>query len=255
MNETYRHQAEAAATRAITETLPAAWGFWSTTAWALLAFLLGGGIVGTGVLWLSWNQPEPFPDPQEDPWFPLQFIIINVVQMAVLAGAARWARWPVSRYLGLVRPRRRDLVFGIVALALMMGGLEIVTHLLGRQSVTPFQTDSYRAARAAGLLSLMWLAFVIVAPIGEEIVFRGFVFRGWAASPLGVPGTILLTSLIFSAAHTQYDWFGAFQTLCIGALFGWLRWRSGSTILTILLHMAINFVSTTWTAMKVEGIV
>ncbi len=36
-------------------------------------------------------------------------------------------------------------------------------------------------------------------------------------------------------------------------LFGWLRWRSGSTTLTILLHMVINFTSTLWTAIKVAS--
>ena len=134
--------------------------------------------------------------------------------------------------------------------------LEILTYLLHRESVTPFQTEAYRASRAAGLLPLMWVAFVIAAPVGEEILFRGFVFRGWAASPLGVPGTILLTSLIFSALHmAQYDWFGVFQTFCLGSLFGWLRWYSGSTSVTILLHMGVNLISTLWAAAKVEGLV
>jgi hypothetical protein len=34
-----------------------------------------------------------------------------------------------------------------------------------------------------------------------------------------------------------------------------LRWRSGSTTLTIMLHVAINFVATLWTALKVAGVV
>jgi membrane protease YdiL (CAAX protease family) len=226
------------------------WGFWSTLAWALLAF---GIVLAGGILWLGWSQADSIPEPQQDPWFPLQLILINAVQIAVLAGAARLAGWPAGRYLGLIVPRRRDVLVGIAALAILLGALEILTHLLGRESVTPFQTDAYRAARAAGTLALMWLAFVVAAPVGEEIMFRGFVFRGWAASPLGAPGTILLTALIFAVVHTQYDWFGVFQTFCMGALFGWLRWRSGSTTLTILLHMVINFIATLWTAAKVEG--
>jgi membrane protease YdiL (CAAX protease family) len=226
------------------------WGFWSTLAWALLAF---GLVLAGGVLWVGWSQADSIPDPQQDPWFPLQLIFINAVQVAVLVGAARLAGWPAGRYLGLVRPSRRDVLVGIAALAILLGALEILTHVLGRESVTPFQTDAYRAARGAGTLALMWLAFVVAAPVGEEIMFRGFVFRGWAASPLGAPGAILLTSLIFAVVHTQYDWFGVFQTLCMGALFGWLRWRSGSTALTILLHMLINFIATVWTAAKVEG--
>jgi membrane protease YdiL (CAAX protease family) len=44
------------------------------------------------------------------------------------------------------------------------------------------------------------------------------------------------------------------QTFCIGALFGWLRWRSESTVVTIVLHMLVNFVATTYAVVKVEGL-
>jgi len=230
------------------------WGFWATLVWSLLAVLLSIALVAGAVLWLSPHTGGAL-EVQDDPWFPLQFIAFNLIQIAVLAWAAHRAGWPVGGYFGLFRPSKRDLVIAFVALVVMMTVLEILTHVLGRESVAPFQTDSYRAARAAGLLPLMWVAFVAVAPVGEEIAFRGFVFRGWAASPIGPAGAILLTSLIFSAGHTQYDWFGTFQTFCLGTLFGWLRWRTGSTVVTILLHTAINFVATLWSALKVEGFV
>jgi CAAX protease family protein len=237
------------------EELPPPWGFWSTAGWTLLAFGLAVLAVGAWVFWLNWGQLEATPDPQQDASFTLQLILLNAVQVAVLAVAARLRGWPVGLYLGLVAPRPSDVVYGVVAAALLLGALEILTHVLGRESVTPFQGETYRTAQAGGVLAMLWLAFVAAAPVGEEITFRGFMFRGWAASPLGAPGTILVTSLIFAALHTQYDWFGALQTLCMGALLGWLRWRSGSTILTIGLHMAINLVSTLWTAAKVQGVV
>jgi membrane protease YdiL (CAAX protease family) len=246
-----RQRADVGTAGVMPPELPPPWGFWSTLCWALFACGLGGALS-----FLSWAPPVNLPDVHEDPWLPLQLIIINVVQIAVLAVAARLARWPIGRYLGLVRPHGRDFLAGIAALALVIVALEVLTYVLHRESVTPFQTEAYRAARAAGLLPLMWAAFVIAAPVGEEILFRGFVFRGWAASRLGVAGTILLTSLIFSGLHmAQYDWFGVFQTFCIGTLFGWLRWHSGSTTVTIVLHMGVNLISTLWAAAKVEGFV
>jgi membrane protease YdiL (CAAX protease family) len=248
-------QGAAEAPKVASELLPRPWGFWSTLCWAVFALGLGIAIVSGGVLWLSGGHPDNVPDGQEDPWLPLHLIVVNLVQIAVLALAARLARWPVGQYLGLVRPRRHDVMAGIAALAALIGALEILTRVLGQDSVTPFQADAYRAAQAAGLLPLLWLAFVIAAPAGEEILFRGFLFRGWAASPLGGPGTILLTSCIFAALHTQYDSFGVFQTFCISTLFGWSRWRSGSTLLTIALHVIINFVSTLWSAVKAVGLV
>jgi membrane protease YdiL (CAAX protease family) len=253
MNEHAGPDHEAAAPIPADRSGPQPWGFWSTLLWALFAFAVSAAIVGGTVLWLYWNAFDRLPDSQEDASFAVQFIAVNLLQIVVLAWAARLAGWPVGRYFGLIRPNRGDVLYGVASFGLLLLALEILTHVLGRDSVTTFQADSYRAASAAGLLPLLWLAFVVAAPVGEEIIFRGFVFRGWAASPLGVPGTILLTSLVFSAAHTQYDWFGSLQTFCIGILFGCLRWRSGSTTLTILLHMVINFTSTLWTAIKVAS--
>jgi membrane protease YdiL (CAAX protease family) len=179
------------------QTLPRPWGFWSTLLWGFLAFALGTVSVLGALFWLDWaqNVPEAQDDLWKSPWFPLLLIVTNIIQVAVLAWAARLSGWPIGKYLGLVRPRGRDVLFGFAALILVLGALEILTHLVGRSSVTPFQMEGYEAARAAGLVPLMWLAFVVAAPLGEEILFRGFLFRGWAASPLGAPGTILVTSL------------------------------------------------------------
>ena len=44
---------------------------------------------------------------------------------------------------------------------------------------------------------------------------------------------ILVISLLFTVIHMQYDWFGLFQVFLIGLLLGWIRWRSGSTLLTM----------------------
>jgi membrane protease YdiL (CAAX protease family) len=234
--------------------LPRPWGFWSTLGFALVAFLFAHIVVGGLVWWMSWTRPgDALSEALEDPALPLLLIATNLFLILMLAGAARLAGWPAAAYLGLAWPTRRDVVASIIGLLAVMLILELLTYLSGRASVTPFQTDAYRAAKTAGTLPIMWLAFVVAAPGGEEILFRGFVFRGWAASPLRASGTIAVTSLIFAAVHLQYDWFGIFQVFCLSALFGWTRWRSGSTTLTILLHMAINFVSTLWTAARVEG--
>jgi membrane protease YdiL (CAAX protease family) len=234
--------------------LPRPWGFWSTIAWALAAFALAAvGAVG-GVAWRDWARFDLILGLQDPASLSLQIIVSNIVLILTLAFAARLSGWPVARYLGLIAPRAHDFLYGTSAIALSLGAFEILNHLLGRESVTSFQIDSYRAAQATGLLPVMWLAFVVAAPVGEEITFRGFLFRGLAASRLGASGTILLGALIFAALHAQYDWFEALQVFWIGALFGWLRWRSGSTTLTILLHMAINLLATLLTAIKVHGL-
>jgi membrane protease YdiL (CAAX protease family) len=131
-------------------------------------------------------------------------------------------------------------------------GFDALTYLLDRDVVTPFQLDTYRSARDAGALALLWITFVIVAPAGEEILFRGFLFRGWAASPRAVWPAIVVISALWAIIHVQYDWFGILQVFLGGLLLGWLRWGSGSTLLTFWLHALTNIWATAQTAIKVE---
>jgi membrane protease YdiL (CAAX protease family) len=69
---------------------------------------------------------------------------------------------------------------------------------------------------------------------------RGFLFRGWSASFLRPAGAIALTSMIWAATHTQYDWSGRSEIFVYGLLLGYGRYRSGSTYLTVVVHSAIN---------------
>ena len=76
----------------------------------------------------------------------------------------------------------------------------------------------------------------------EEFVVRGFMFRGWSQSFLGPIGAIVLTSAVWAMTHTQYDWFGDFEIFVTGLALCYVRWRSGSTWLTVMVHSAVNFI-------------
>jgi hypothetical protein len=95
------------------------------------------------------------------------------------------------------------------------------------------------------------VAIVFVAPLGEEIVFRGFLFRG-----LMRPGyelhAISAIALAWALLHMQYDWLGMAQIFVLGLMLGWFRWASGSTTLTVVMHVLINFEAMIETAIKAE---
>jgi membrane protease YdiL (CAAX protease family) len=73
--------------------------------------------------------------------------------------------------------------------------------------VSQFQLDIYSSAKNAGYLPWLWLTLVVIAPIGEETLFRGFLFRGWYRVPLDVWPVIIVTSSIWALSHVQYDLF------------------------------------------------
>jgi membrane protease YdiL (CAAX protease family) len=182
----------------------------------------------------------------------LSVIIAAPAWIGVCAVAARLRGWSARDYLALVPPNRGQVLFGIACLAPLLIAFDLITLALGREVVPPFMVDSYSTARAQGTLVVFFLAVVIVAPITEEIAFRGFLFRGLSQSWLGIAGTLFITSAAWALMHVQYDAFLLAQIFLIGLLLGWLRWASGSTLLTIVLHMLANLAACTQAAIKVE---
>ncbi len=230
------------------------WGLWATLGWVILAFVLSA-VAGLVVL-LIW-RPDAVMSSDVDmlkdgPLISITTIASAAVQVGILALAARLARWPAGEYLGLVRPATRPTLIAIAILIVFLLGYDALTYLLGRDIVTPFQVDTYRTARNDGTLPLLWLTFVFVAPFAEEIMFRGFLFRGWVRSERSAIPGILVISLLFAAIHVQYDWFGMLQVFFIGLLLAIARWRSGSTLLTILMHVLTNLWATIESMIKVE---
>ena len=83
-----------------------------------------------------------------------------------------------------------------------------------------------------------------VQPAGEEVMFRGFLFRGWARSERSAWPAIVVISILWAVLHVQYDWAGMLQIFIVGLFLGWIRWRSGSTLLTFVLHALFNLEAT-----------
>jgi membrane protease YdiL (CAAX protease family) len=80
--------------------------------------------------------------------------------------------------------------------------------------------------------------------MSEEFFARGFLYRGWSESFLRPAGAVILSSLAWTALHLQYDWFFFGEVFSIGLLLGYLRYRTGSTWLTIVLHGLNNLAAT-----------
>ncbi len=89
-------------------------------------------------------------------------------------------------------------------------------------------------------LALVLLGVSIAAPIGEELLFRGFFQRG-VELHRGAPRAIVLTAFIFSAFHL--DPVGLTARFELGVLFGLLAWRAGSLWPAIAAHSANNLIS------------
>jgi membrane protease YdiL (CAAX protease family) len=229
------------------------WGYWTTLGWAILAFL-AGQFIGFGVLlWQragAWNTilVTPF----DGVLVTLFILISNPVTIAVLMLAVRAAGSSQADYLALKWPARRDVLAGIGWLIVLIAVCDALLYFSGRTLVTQFQEQSYTTAAAEGWLLPMFAAAILIAPAGEEVMFRGFLYRGWARSERSVWPAIIVISLLWAGLHVQYDWTGMLQIFVIGLFLGWMRWRSGSVLLTFLLHALFNLEGTFETVLQVH---
>jgi len=221
------------------------WGYWATLGWSILAFLAGQFVGFGALLWLRRGDWDSLLLTSFDGVLVTIFIVLsNPIVIGVLAIAARLARATLTEYFALKWPSPRDLGLAVVSLVGLIAAGDELLYFTGRDLVTSFQLQSYTTAAAAGWLPAMLAAAIVVAPAGEEAMFRGFLFRGWVRSPRSAWPAIVAISLLWAILHIQYDWTGMLQIFVIGLFLGWIRWRSGSLALTFLLHALFNLEGT-----------
>lgn len=224
-----------------------------TFAWAFAAFVAGqiAALVAL-VAWWHGDLHAVSAAQYDGAVVTLSVLVLNPVSVGVLMLAVRIMRADQAEYLGLVWPRLRPAVTGIVGIVVIIAMTDALLFVSGHAIVSPFQVISY--STAGGWLPLMWIATVLVAPAGEEIMFRGFLFRGFVRSERAAIPAIVVISLLWAGLHLQYDWTGVTEIAVAGLFLGWVRWRSGSTLLTFMLHALFNLEGMFETLLQVKHI-
>ncbi|MGZ3524773.1 MAG: CPBP family intramembrane glutamic endopeptidase, partial [Thermodesulfobacteriota bacterium] len=107
----------------------------------------------------------------------------------------------VKDYIGFRKPSKREWAKWLLILAAFLFLSDVVSLLLHQPIVPPFMADAYKTAF---FLPALFFAILVVAPIFEEILFRGFLFQGIRYSRLGPMGAIGITSFFWAIIHLQY---------------------------------------------------
>jgi len=147
----------------------------------------------------------------------------------------------VKEYLCLHNPGWKEICKWSLAVLVFIGCFDTLTFLIRRPVVPEFMTSAYTTAYFAPLL---WLAFIIVAPLSEELFFRGFLFKGIESSRLGAVGAVIITSLAWSILHIQYDIYSMLVLFAGGLLLAVSRVRSNSVYPPIAMHILQNLIAT-----------
>lgn len=229
---------------------PRIWKFWGTALWGL--FIFGGMFVGQAAVIAffvlrqegSWDLAEAIKVVGAGLTISLSVIMGMPAVLLAAWVATRASRTPFVDYLALRWTSWQNFLIGAASLAVLVGCWDLLSRALGREITPGFMGEVLKSAQADGALWLLVIAFCVAAPISEEILARGFLYRGWSESRLRAPGAIFLSSLVWTSLHLQYDWFFFCEVFSIGLLLGWLRYRSNSTWLTVVVHGLNNTAAT-----------
>ncbi len=135
---------------------------------------------------------------------------------------------------------------------IVIGGIAFNFAISYLMSIIPFPQkwiDSYEASSSqvlGGAGIAMWISVVIMAPLIEELTFRGFVYtrlKQGMAKWIAVIGT----SLLFGLVHGTIIW--AMYTFVFSLCLIYIFERTNSLWGCILFHMAFNLVGavmSTW---------
>tara|TARA_B100000586_G_scaffold56460_1_gene38547 strand:- start:1386 stop:2237 length:852 start_codon:yes stop_codon:yes gene_type:complete len=89
-------------------------------------------------------------------------------------------------------------------------------------------------------ISLLVFSAVILAPLWEELIFRGLLY-GYLKSRMSVFAALLVSSLIFSAYHFNLD--ALMPLLIVGIATGYIYERTRSLYFAIFFHALFNALS------------
>ena len=154
-------------------------------------------------------------------------------------------------FLGVRRVGGRELAIAIGAMLAFIAITDpINVYLLDRPLVPPFMVDAYHSA---GLPVFLFVAVAILAPVTEELAFRGFLFSALQSRGVRTRWIILVTSLAFAAVHVQYDLHDMTLVLVLGMMFGVARARFNSVLPAIAMHMTANAVAFIETVFVARG--
>ena len=185
----------------------------------------------------------------------LQFIYTVLVQGIVIV----FVRWLMKRYgltwrgIGVSKPGLRSigwtlLGFGgyILAYMLIFAAVTSVISLDTEQrQQLGFDTD------VAGVrLLLVFISLVILPPLVEEIVFRGYLYTRLKRAFRVLPAALII-SVLFSLGHLQLGsgaaplWVAALDTFVLSMVLVWLREKTGNIWAGVGVHALKNALAFT----------
>lgn len=108
--------------------------------------------------------------------------------------------------------------------------------------------DSLLTADGLGTAIVLFIQLTVIAPIAEEIWFRGMVME--SLRPYGNGFAILVSAILFGLTHANLEQF--FYATALGIFLGYIAVSTKSIVSTIIMHALFNSISGIMVLFSVE---
>jgi membrane protease YdiL (CAAX protease family) len=163
---------------------------------------------------------------------------IAVLLVAVVIWRVRALSWRDD--VAVVGPKRSDLLPWLAwlgAWAAWMAVAEVVGRKLGMPAPEQWQD------RSGASLGILFVGMVLLAPVGEELVFRGILYGRLAGTSLGKVGAVLVCAVVFGLLHVRYGMLLVGFIVIDGIWYGAARATTGSVVVPMAMHVMGNLLA------------
>ena len=200
--------------------------------------------------WLSNEQPKPVEIKLEDVLpvalgiaaFPLGVIIFFIARNVDLIALFGLRKVPVFKALGYA------LGFLAALFPLLLLASLLTSRLLGKEAQLQPLMDFYMKGVMERDWRVIWrtvLAVSVIAPIGEEILFRGYIYPAMKRV-IGALPAAFLAALLFAAIHNSAAGMATLTVLALALTVAYER--TGSIIVPMVMHALFNSTSLLYAA-------
>lgn len=182
-------------------------------------------------------------------------LLFPILAVATSAGSIlltlAWVqlRYPgqVRRLFGPDRPTFGDVAAGVgIGVAAFLGAnvglsllIQAVVDRVGGE-LPPVQEQLQAALSDPVLGPVVIFSVIVLAPLGEELLFRGLLLTGLGRS-LPFWAALVISGVAFALTHVE--WLAVLVIFPVGLLFGWAFRRRGTLLVAIAAHATFNLIN------------
>lgn len=182
-----------------------------------------------------------------------QFFYIIIVEAFTVLAVLQLLRWfkVDKKVIGLRRPRLKDPLYALLAAPvyyiLYIIAIAVTSTFVKGLNVSEAQNVGFNGVHGVAELIVTFISLVILPPIAEEILVRGFLY---SSLKKGLPqiAAAIVTSIIFASAHLPEGtagllWIGFIDTFILSMVLVYLREKTDGLWSGMTLHGLKNGVA------------